>query len=257
MTIDRYNKMELMVCVASRQLDDHRVAIIGTGAPCAAAMLAQKVSAPNLLLFFEAGGAGPILPTMPVSVGDSRTHYRGILASTMLDVMEMAQRGLVDYAFIGGAQIDRYGNLNSTSIGDYHRPKVRFPGSGGANDLGSLCKKTLIVTPHDPRRFVDKVSFVTTPGYLSGGDARERAGLQRGTGPHRIITDLCIMDFEPISKRMRVISLHPGVDLKEVIENTGFELLLSEYMETTAEPTDRELAVLREEVDPGGYVIRR
>ncbi|HHY16653.1 MAG TPA: 3-oxoacid CoA-transferase, partial [Firmicutes bacterium] len=159
-----YNPMELMICLASRILEDGSTVVVGTGAPCAAAMLAQKTHASNLMILFEAGGVGPLLPTMPISVGDSRTFYRAIMASSMPEIMETCQRGLIDYCFLGGAQIDKYGNINSTVIGDFQRPKVRFPGSGGANDLASLCWRTLMISPHDPRRFVEKVDFVTTPG---------------------------------------------------------------------------------------------
>src|SRR4051812_833501 len=135
-----YNAMELMICCAARALEDGRTVAVGTGVPCATAMLAQRLHAPRLTIFFEAGGVAPQLPTMPISVGDSRTFYRACMATSMSDVMETCQRGMIDYTFLGGAQIDAYGNLNSTMIGsDYARPRVRFPGSGGANDLGSLC----------------------------------------------------------------------------------------------------------------------
>src|SRR5215813_7954966 len=120
-----YNPMELMICCAARLLEDGRTAAVGTGGPCAAAMLAQRTSAPNLVIFFEAGGVAPLLPTMPISVGDSRTFYRGLMATSMADIMETCQRGLTDYTFLGGAQIDAFGNLNSTVMGDYHKPKVR------------------------------------------------------------------------------------------------------------------------------------
>ncbi|MBF0297447.1 MAG: 3-oxoacid CoA-transferase [Oligoflexia bacterium] len=252
-----YNKMELMVIAASRELEDRSSVIIGTGVPCAAGMLAQKTHAPNLIIFFEAGGASPILPTMPVSVGDSRTSCKAIMATTMLDVMEMAQRGQMDYAFIGGAQIDMYGNINSTIVGDYKKPKVRFPGSGGANDLASLCKKTLVVTNNDKRRFVEKVDFITTPGYLCGPGSREKAGLPAGTGPYRVITDMAIMDYDDKEKRMRVISIHPGVTFEQVQENTGFKLLVSSDLKETKAPTKEELKILREEVDPQRYIIGR
>ena len=132
--MSNYTSMELMICSASRLLEDGAMVVVGTGAPCAASMLAQRTSAPNLTLMFEAGGVGPRLPRMPISVGDSRTFYQGLMATSMGDIMETCQRGLVDYTFLGGAQIDRYGNLNSTLIGDdYQHPKVRLPGSGGAN----------------------------------------------------------------------------------------------------------------------------
>jgi glutaconate CoA-transferase subunit B len=253
-----YNPMELMICCAARLLEDGRTVAVGTGVPCAAAMLAQRTTAPNLVIFFEAGGVAPLLPTMPISVGDSRTFYRAVMASSMCDVMETCQRGMMDYTFLGGAQIDAYGNLNSTMIGaDYAKPKVRFPGSGGANDLASLCWRILVVTNHDRRRFVEKLDFLTTPGYLTGPGAREAAGLPPGTGPYRVITDLAVLGYDEQTKRMEIHSLHPGVTLDDVRAATGFELGRREPLATTVPPTDRELQILRDEVDPHRYIIGR
>ncbi len=251
----RYNNMELMVVVASRQLEDGKTAVIGTGMPLAAAMLAQKTSAPNLITMFEAGAAAPELVKLPLSVADSYTQTGAILQSSMAEIMEMCQRGLADYSFLGGAQIDMYGNINSTMVGaDFHHPKVRLPGSGGANDLASLCWHTLVITPHDKRRFAPVLDFVTSPGYLTGPGARERAGLPPGTGPYKVITTLALIGYDPELKRMRVESLHPGVTKEEVIANTGFELLFAEPLLVTPEPTDFELKILREEVDPQGLI---
>lgn len=253
-----YNAMELMICCAARLLEDGRTAAVGTGVPCAAAMLAQRMHAPRLVILFEAGGVAPLLPTMPISVGDSRSFHRAVMATSMADIMETCQRGLIDYTFIGGAQIDAYGNLNSTQIGgDYARPKVRLPGSGGANDLASFCWRILVVTQHDPRRFVEKVDFVTTPGYLTGPGAREAAGLAPGSGPYRVITDLAILGYSDATKRMEVHSLHPGVNLEQVRAATGFELGIREPLAVTEPPTPAELLLLREEVDPHRYVIGR
>lgn len=253
-----YNSMELMICAAVREIEDGASAVVGTGAPCAVGMLAQRTVAPNLLMLFEAGGIAPLLPTMPVSVGDSRTFYKGIMASSMTETMSLTARGMVDYAFLGGAQIDMYGNLNSTMVGgDYRHPKVRLPGSGGAGDLATNCWKIVVITPHEKRRFVEKVDFITSPGYLNGGDSRYKAGLPAGSGPYRIITNLAVMDFEENSKRMRVVSLNPGVSLEQVKENTGFELLVREPLGVTPEPDPKWLKILREEVDPGRYIIGR
>jgi len=253
-----YTPMELMICCAARSLEDGKTVAVGTGVPCAAAMLAQRTTAPNLVIFFEAGGVAPQLPSMPISVGDSRTFYRGLMATSMADVMETCQRGLMDFTFLGGAQIDAFGNLNSTMIGDdYARPRVRFPGSGGANDLASLCWRIMVVTQHDRRRFVEKVDFVTTPGYLTGPGAREAAGLPPGTGPYRVITDLAIMGYHESTRRMEIVSLHPGVALDQVRQATGFELGVREPVQTTALPTDQELKILREEVDPHRYILGR
>jgi glutaconate CoA-transferase subunit B len=250
--------MELMICSAARLLEDGAMVVVGTGAPCAAAMLAQKTSAPNLTLMFEAGGVGPQLPRMPISVGDSRTFFQGLMATSMSDIMETCQRGMVEYTFLGGAQIDMYGNLNSTVIGDdYHRPKVRLPGSGGANDLGAFCWRTLILTQHDLRRFVERVDFITTPGFLDGPGAREQTGLPPGTGPYKVVTDLAILGFDETTKRMQLESLHEGVTREEVQNRTGFELLIKNPLDTTRPPNPTELTVLRNEVDPHRYIIGR
>lgn len=252
-----YNMMELMICTASRYLEDGKTVAVGTGAPCAAAMLAQKMSSPNLVILFEAGGVAPAMPQMPISVGDSRTFFRGIMAAGMSEMMTTCSRGLVDYAFLGGAEIDKYGNINSTVVGDFYKPKVRFPGSGGANDFASLCWRTLIMTVHSKARFVERVGFLTSPGYLTGAGAREAAGLPPNTGPYKIITDLASLGFDEETKIMRVESLHPGVELKQVKEATGFELIIPDYVQTTSPPSETELRILRGEVDPLRLVIGR
>src|SRR5882724_4550893 len=228
--------MELMICCAARCLEDGCTVAVGTGVPCAAAMLAQRLCAPHLVILFEAGGIAPQLPTMPISVGDSRTFHRALMATSMADIMETCQRGMIDYTFLGGAQIDAYGNLNSTLIGDYRKPKVRFPGSGGANDLASLCWRILVVTSHDPRRFVEKLDFLTSPGYLTGPGAREAAGLPPGTGPYRVITDLAVMGYHDQTKRMQVLSLHPGVSMDGVRAATSFPIDSVESPAQTALP---------------------
>jgi glutaconate CoA-transferase subunit B len=252
----RNNLMELMICVAAHQVEDGKTAVIGTGIPLAAAMLAQKTTAPNLIVLFEAGSVAPQLIKLPISVADSYTQTGCLIHGSMNEIMEACQRGIVDYTFLGCAQIDMYGNINTSLIGtDYQKPKARLPGSGGANDLASFCWRTLIITPHDKRRFAPKLDFVTTPGYLTGPGARERAGLPPGTGPYKVITTLAVIAFHPESKRMCVESLHPGVTKEDVRASTGFELLFVEPLATTPEPTDEELRILREEVDPQGLLI--
>lgn len=252
-----YNTMEMMICAASRYLEDGKTVAVGTGAPCAAAMLAQKISSPNLVILFEAGGVAPLMPQMPISVGDSRTFFRGIMAAGMCEIMTTCCRGLVDYSFLGGAEIDKYGNINSTVIGEFRKPKVRFPGSGGANDFASLCWRTLIITVHTKARFVERVSFLTTPGYLTGPGAREAEGLPPNTGPYKIITDLAVMGFDEATKIMRVESIHQGVELDRVKDATGFELIVPDFIPTTPPPTDSELRILRGEVDPLRLIIGR
>ena len=243
--MSEYTATELAICTASRMLEDGATVGVGTGAPCATAMLAQKRHAPHLLVAFEAGGLAPLLPSMPISVGDSRTFFRAQMATSMGDVMEACQRGMMDYAFLGGAQIDPFGNLNSTVIGDHANPKVRFPGSGGGNDFASLCWHTLVMTQHDRRRFVERLDFLTTPGFLSGPGAREAAGLPAGGGPCKVITDLAVMGYDPDTCRMQVESLHPGVTFERVQANTGFELPMAPDAGETAAPEEEELHILR------------
>ncbi|MCX5827550.1 MAG: 3-oxoacid CoA-transferase [Deltaproteobacteria bacterium] len=253
-----YNVMELMICTAARELEDGASIVVGTGAPNAAAMLAQKTTAPNLVIMFEAGGAAPLVPEMPISVGDSRTTWKALMASSMPEIMETACRGMVDYTFLGGAQIDMYGNLNSTRIGpDHQKPKVRFPGSGGANDLASFCWRMIVMTPQDVKRFAEKCSYITSPGWLQGGDSRAKSGLPLGAGPYKIITNMAVMDFEPKSKRMRIIAINPGYSEKDVQDNCGFELLKAKKIVENQGPSEKELSILRDQIDPYRYVIGR
>ncbi len=244
-----YNPSELLICTAARLMTDNTTAFIGTGIPMLAASLAQKMHAPNLVTVFEFGGTGAILDELPTAVGGENTFHRAIAASGICDIMETAQRGFIEYGFLGGAQIDPYGNLNSTVIGDHDRPKVRLPGSGGSNDVGSHCWQTIAIMRHDKRRFVEQVDFITTPGYLDGPGAREKAGLPPGTGPYRVVTNLAVMGYHPLSKRMTLLATQPAVSVKQVLENTGFELPLAEEIEENPPPTAAELRILREEVD--------
>src|SRR3990172_5279054 len=159
-----YTSTELLACVAARMLEDKRSILVGTGLPMIAAMLAQRTHAPGLLIIFEAGGVGPRVPELPISVGDSRTFYRAAAASSMHDVMSACQAGYVDYGFLGAAMIDVYGNLSTTVIREWEHPTARLPGSGGANDIGSLCHRTIIVMRQDKRPFVERGKFLTPPG---------------------------------------------------------------------------------------------
>ncbi len=254
----QYSKIELLICQMARLLEDGCTLAVGTGMPCAAAMLAQKTTAPNLLLFFEAGGIGPLLTEMPITVGNSRTFYKGISASSMTEVMETSQRGMLDYSLLGGAQIDMYGNLNSTFVGkDHDKPDVRFPGSGGANDLASTSWRSIIIMRHGKRRFVKKLDFLTSPGYLTGKGAREEVGLPQGSGPYKVVTNLAVLGFDEETKRMQVETVHPGVTKEEIIAETSFELLWSPQITESAPPTKEELHILRTEVDPNLYVLNR
>mgnify|MGYP001132767730 CR=1 FL=1 len=250
-----YNPTELLICTAARMMPDKTTAFIGTGIPLLAAALAQRMHAPNLVPIFEFGGTGAILERIPIAVGEENTFHRAVAASGICDIVETAQRGFIEFGFLGGAQIDRYGNLNSTVIGDYHHPKVRLPGSGGANDVGSHCWKTIIIMRHDRKRFVEKVDFITTPGYLDGPGGRERAGLPPNTGPYRVVTNLAVLGFHPVTKEMMLLATQPGISADQVIAETGFELLLAETIEENPPPSAEELRILREEVDKERFYI--
>jgi glutaconate CoA-transferase, subunit B len=245
-----YKPNELLICTAARLMTDRTTAIIGTGIPMLAAALAQRMHAPNLVAIFEFGGIGAILEELPRAVGGECTFHRAVAATGILDIVEATQRGLIDYGFIGGAQIDQYGNLNSTVIGDHDHPKVRLPGSGGANDFASHCWRTIAIMRHDRQRFTKKTDFITTPGYLSGPGSREAVGLPAGTGPFRVVSNLGIMGFHLESKLMQLLATQPGVTIEQVLENTGFELLVASDVYTNPPPTAEELYILREKIDP-------
>ncbi|MCP4546956.1 MAG: 3-oxoacid CoA-transferase [bacterium] len=246
----KYNGTELLICLSARIMEDRSSAFIGTGVPMLAAALAKRLYAPNLVSVFEFGGVGSSLKYLPRGVGESKTFYRASVASGICDIMETAARGFITYGFLGGAQIDMYGNLNSTVIGDQAKPKVRMPGSGGANDVGSFCWRTIAIMQHDARRFVEKIDYLTTPGYLSGPGAREAAGLFPESGPYRVVTNLATLGYEEESKRMMLISTNPGVTVEQVVENTGFELIVPDEVGQSEPPTEDELRILREEIDP-------
>lgn len=250
-----YSSTELLACVAAHLLEDRKSVFVGTGLPMIAAMLAQRTHAPDLLIIFEAGGVGPHIPVLPISVGDSRTFHQAVAASSMHDVMAMAQAGHLDYGFLGAAQIDPHGNINTTVIGEHDRPAVRLPGSGGANDVSSFCQRTIIIMRQDRRKFVGRLDFLTTPGYLDGPGARERAGLPAGSGPHRVITQLGVYDFADASKTMRLIAVHPGITGEAVQADSGFPIPVAEPLVVSPAPTEEERRILRE-IDPTGLLIK-
>ncbi len=252
---DDYNPTELLICSAARLMVDHTTAFIGTGIPMLAAALSQKMHAPNLIPIFEFGGTGAIFEDLPLAVGGENTFHRGLAASGICDIVETAQRGFIEYGFLGGAQIDPYGNLNSTVIGDYLHPKVRLPGSGGGNDVGSHCWKTVVIMRQDVRKFVEKVDFITTPGYLDGPGAREKAGLPHGTGPYRVVTNLGIMGFDPQTLRMVVLATQPGITFEEIRNNTGFPIEERGTLIENPPPSQAELRILRQVVDPDRIYI--
>jgi acyl CoA:acetate/3-ketoacid CoA transferase beta subunit len=246
----------MMVAAAARILEDKKIVFVGTGMPIIASIVAKRLYCPNLLIIFEAGGIDPLLDRLTVSVGSSYTIDRAIMATSMDYVMSLAQRGYIDYGFLGAAQIDRYGNINTTVIGDWRRPKVRLPGSGGANDVGSLSWKTITIMRQDKLRFVDRVDYVTTPGYLNGPGSRERTGLPINTGPYRVVTQIGVYGFHPETKEMMLLALYPNTTLKDVQENSSFKIIVPEKVEVLDPPTIEELKVMRE-IDPAGIIIPR
>ena len=238
--------VELMTVAGSRLLRDGRVVFAGVGAPLEASVLAKRLHAPALTIVLEGGSIGPrMLPGMlPVSTNEMRAAHDASMLTSINDLFLYGQRGHYDYGFIGAGQLDRFGNVNTSYIGDPDDPKVRLPGSGGANDIVSSCREIFIMTRHEPRRFVEHVDFVTSPGYLSGPEARRTAGLVRSR-PVAVVTDLALLGFDDETGQLRLDALQPGVSEEDVRRNTGFELLVSGSLAELPAPTDRELAELR------------
>ena len=249
---------ELMVIEASRHISDGDVVLVGTGMPMVAALMALKSHAPNMCYVVETGPIAPeVIPT-PISVSDPRVMYRAARVGSLLESLGgVLQRGLVDVGFIGGAQVDQFANVNSTLIGDRARPKVRFPGSGGANDVASHAKKVLIITRHERRRFPNHCDYVTSPGYVDGPHGRKRVGLPVPYPDVVVVTDMTVMSIDKTEGRLRVDKLMPGISLDGLVENTGFEPIQPPSIETTEAPSPAELRVLREEVDPGNLYVKK
>jgi glutaconate CoA-transferase subunit B len=247
---------ELLAVMAARQLAGVTSVFAGVGVPLVAAVLAQKTHAPHLVIVVEGGSIGPQVKPgrLPYSTNEMRTACRAQMLPGITDTFLFAQRGFLDVGFVGGAQIDAHGNLNSSVIGSYARPTVRLPGSGGANDIISLCRSVMVVTMHEKRRFVGKVDFVTSPGFLAGGDARRRAGLLFGKVT-RIVTNLGILGFDEKTKQLRLERIHPGVSIADINANTGFDLPLPAQVPTTEAPTHTELEILRS-IDPEGTFLK-
>jgi len=240
---------ELLTILSARQLQDGQVVFAGVGIPLLAATLAQRLRCPGLTILFEGGVIGALIEPgkLPPSTNDQRCTKRANMVLGSAEVLLLLQRGYVDIGFMGGAQIDQYGNLNSSFIGDAENPKTRLPGTGGGNDIASLT--AMIVTmKHEKRRFVQTVDFVTSPGWLRGNRTRRDSGLPTG-GTYRVVTDLAVLGFDDESRRMKVIALNPGVTRRQVQDNTGFALGFDDETGVTEPPTDHELAILRE-LDP-------
>lgn len=236
---------DLMIVAGSRLLQNHSVVFAGVGAPLLASALANRLHCPDLTIVLEGGFIGPrMLPgKLPISTNEMRAAHRSVMLTGIIDAFLYSQRGCYDYGFVGAAQIDRFGNVNTSVIGTMDRPKVRLPGSGGANDIASSCRELLVITRHEARRFVERVDFITSPGYLEGGDAREHAGLVLGR-PRWVITDLAVLGFEPQTKEMRLEKVQPGVTVEQVASATGFALIISDTVAELDPPTDEEMQTL-------------
>ena len=222
----------------------------------AAALLAQLEHSPNLSIIFEGGIIAPKLKRgkMPLSTNEVRAGRKALAFCSITDIFLYQQRGFLDYGLLGAAQIDKFGNINTSLIGSIEKPKIRFPGSGGANDIASSATRVIVSVTHEKRRFVEKVDFVTSPGFLTGGNSRSDAGLIFG-GPYKVVTDLGIMGFDPTTKRLMLEALHEGVEPQSVAENTGFDLPVASNLQRTSPPTPHELKALRA-IDPEKIMLR-
>ena len=243
-----YTTHEIMVTTAARLLRDGEVIFVGIGIPNLAVNLTRRTRCPNLTLIYESGAIGAVPARLPTSIGDPALVTGAAAVCSMPEVFQYyLQRGLIDVGFLGGAQIDRFGNLNTTVVGDYAKPRVRLPGSGGACEIAILARRILIVMPHRRRSFPERVDFVTSPGFLTGGDARERIGLPGG-GPEAVVTDLGVLRFTADTREMELVSLHPGVTVEQVRAETGWPLRVAPELSVTEPPTAEELRVLREDL---------
>jgi glutaconate CoA-transferase subunit B len=246
-----YIKPELMACCGAREIRNRDLVIVGTGFPTIAANIAKYTHAPSAMMMQESGvyDARPERPAL--SVGDPCLNPGAAMIGGLVDVMGMfLQAGWVDVGFLSGSQVDKYGNINTTVIGDYHQPKSRLPGSGGANPIGSLVSRIIIIALHDTRRLAEKVDFITTPGYIDGPAARERWGLPENTGPEVIITNKALLRFDKETKEAYLASVHPGSSVDEVVQLTPWDIKVADDVHETEPPRAEELRALREVIDP-------
>jgi len=241
-----YTGNEIMTIVAARALRSQDVCFVGIGAPSAACNLARLTHAPDITLIYESGTIATRPDVLPLSIGDGELCDTAL---TTVSVPEMfrywLQGGRITLGFLGGAQVDRFANLNTTVIGDYARPKVRLPGGGGAPEIATQCGEVFITMPQSIRTFVAKLDFITSLGHGEGGDHRRRLGIAT-QGPTKLITDLCVMEPDPQTREMRVVTMHPGVTRERLQANTGWPLCYSEAVTQTPVPTAGELTVLRD-----------
>ncbi len=250
-----YTSSELLTINAARLLQDGDVVFVGVGLPNLACNLARRTHAPNLVMIYEAGVIGAQPARLPLSIGDPTLVSGALSVCSMYDIFAFyLQRGNVDVGFLGGAQIDRFGNINATTIGDYNHPKVRLPGSGGSMEIAAWATRCYIITPHQKRRFPERVHFRTSAGFLGGRPEREAAKL-RGAGPLAVVTDLGVL--EPDEKGELILTaLHPGASVDQVRENTGWELKVASELKTTNPLTAEELGILRNELDPDRIYLK-
>ena len=247
-----FTPAELMVAAAAREIADGEVVFVGMRLPLLGFLVAKALHAPEAVGIYELGIVREQPAPAPIlTMGDLPNLYRAQWLADTGDVMGLLQQGLVDVSFIGGAQVDRFGNLNTSYIGSPGRPATRLPGSGGACDLASLARRHIIVMAHERRRFVPSVDYITSPGYGDGAGWRQRTGLPRG-GPSAVITTLGVFRFHPQSKEMMLVSTHPGVTVEEVALQTGWPMRTADPVAVTAAPSDKELAAIRR-YDPEGY----
>lgn len=249
-----YTAAELLAILSARQLKDGQVVFAGVGIPLLAATLAQRLHCPGLTILFEGGVIGAFIEPgkLPPSTNDQRCTVRANMVLGSAEVLLLLQRGYVDVGFMGGAQIDQYGNLNSSFIGDPSHPKTRLPGTGGGNDISSLTNM-IVAMKHEKRRFVENVDFITSPGWLKGAQTRRDSGLPTG-GMYRVVTDLAVFGFDEHTRRLTPLALNPGVTRAQVQENTGFNLDFRADLGVTEPPTKHELSVLRA-LDPDRLYI--
>lgn len=249
-----YTSREIMSISAGRLVKDGDILFAGTGVSLLAATVAKRIHAPGSIVFFETGGIDPSLQEMPLSVADPRVMVGSSINSGLAESLSLlAHPKLRTIGFVGAAQIDRFGNINSTCLGDYCRPKNRFPGAGGACDAFSFAYGMVIFMTHEKRRFVEKLDYMSSPGWLTGGDARKRAGYRRG-GPMAVVTNMAVMKFDETTREMYLAEYYPGVDPEKIRENTGFPIDISRAVPFTP-PTDEELSTLREKVDPQRLIL--
>jgi len=247
-----YTLSQLMVTAAAREIDDGEVVFVGMRLPLLGFLLAKSTHAKNAVGVYELGIVRDTLAPEPIlTMGDLPNLYRAQWLADTADMMGLLQQGRVDVSFIGGAQVDRFGNLNTSYIGGALNVKTRLPGSGGACDLASLAQRHIIIMTHEKRRFVPQVDYITSPGFGDGDGWRQKVGLPRG-GPATVITTMGILKFDPKTKEMMLVSVHPGVTADAVRANTGWSLKVDGELAKTPEPTKEELAMLKQ-FDPQGY----